>query len=70
MTPIDTRRIAANIRRIRESKYYSQEYMAGKLGMGQNGYSKIELNKTRLTVAHLLSIAILLEIDAAELLAA
>jgi transcriptional regulator with XRE-family HTH domain len=70
MTPIDTRRIAANIRRIRESKYYSLEYMAGKLGMGQNGYSKIELNKTRLTVAHLLSIAILLEIDAAELLAA
>ena len=60
--------IATNIRRVRESKAYSQEYMAAKMGMSQNGYSKIELNYTRLTVERLLAIAGLLETDAMDLL--
>lgn len=37
------------IRMIRELRGFSQEYMADKLGIKQNGYSKIELNQTRLT---------------------
>jgi transcriptional regulator with XRE-family HTH domain len=68
MKPSNTQYIATNTRRLRESKSYSQEYMAAKLGLGQNGYSKIELNQTRLTVERLLMIALLLEIDPAALI--
>jgi transcriptional regulator with XRE-family HTH domain len=61
--------LANNIRRLRESKSYSQEYMAAKMGLSQNGYSKIELNQTRLTVERLLIIAKLLGTEAGNLLA-
>jgi transcriptional regulator with XRE-family HTH domain len=67
---ITTQQIAEKIRQLRESKYYSQEYMGVKMGIGQNAYSKIELNRTRMKVEHLLSIAKLLEVDAAQLLMA
>ena len=60
--------IAKNIRQLRESKYYSQDYMAAKIGLSQNGYSKIELGYSRLTVERLLQIAALLETDAVNLM--
>jgi transcriptional regulator with XRE-family HTH domain len=50
-----------NIRSIREKLGYSQEYMAMKLGIGQNGYSKIELGYTRITVERLFEIAKILD---------
>ena len=68
MNQNNTLHIANNIRRLRESKAYSQEYMAAKMGISQNGYSKIELNYTRLTVERLLAIAALLDTEAIELL--
>lgn len=37
------------IRTIRELNGYSQKYVAGKLGIAQNTYSKIETNQTKLT---------------------
>ena len=57
-----------NIRNIREKLGYSQEYMAMKLGIGQNGYSKIELGYTRITVDRLFEIAKILQTDVFVLL--
>jgi transcriptional regulator with XRE-family HTH domain len=60
--------VATNIRRIREYRGYPQEYLAMKLGISQNAYSKIELTYTRLTVERLLEISSILEIDTVALL--
>ncbi len=43
--------IAGNIRRIREGKGYTQEYLAMKLGISQNAYSKIELGIPKLRLS-------------------
>jgi transcriptional regulator with XRE-family HTH domain len=70
MSQNDIGRIANHIRQLRESKNYSQEYMAAKMRMSQNSYSKIELNYSKLTVDRLIQIARLLDIDASTLLSA
>jgi transcriptional regulator with XRE-family HTH domain len=60
--------IAAVIRKKREQKNYTQEYLAYKLNISQNAYSKIELGYTKITVERLFQIADVLEVNAAELL--
>lgn len=60
--------IAATIRKKREAKNYTQEYLAYKLSISQNAYSKIELGYTKITVERLLQIAEVLETEAGELL--
>lgn len=60
--------IVRAIRQRRESLNYSQEYMAAKMAIGQNAYSKIELGSSKLTVERLLDICELLELDAGRLL--
>jgi len=55
--------VAANIRKIREHRNYTQEYLAAKLNISQNAYSKIELGYTKITVERLFQIAIILEVD-------
>ncbi len=60
--------VAANIRKTRESNHYTQEYLAAKLHISQNAYSKIELGYTKITVERLFQIAEILEIDALELI--
>ena len=60
--------IAANIRHTREGLNYTQEYLAAKLGISQNAYSKIELGYTKITVERLFQIAEILEINPMELL--
>lgn len=60
--------IINNIRTLRERDYLSQEYMAAKLEIGQNAYSKIELGKTKITVERLYGIANALGVDVLELL--
>ncbi|WP_343063018.1 helix-turn-helix transcriptional regulator [Rhabdobacter roseus] len=62
------RSVAANIRKIREFRDYTQEYLAMKLGISQNAYSKIELAYTRLTLERLLQIAYILEVDTLDLI--
>jgi len=57
-----------NIRTLRERDYLSQEYMAAKLEIGQNAYSKIELGKTKITVERLYGIANALGVDVLDLL--
>ncbi len=60
--------IATNIRRIREGKGYTQEYIALKLGISQNAYSKIELGYTKITLERLFYIAGLIETDVIALI--
>lgn len=56
------------LRLLREYRNYSQEYIAEKLGITQNAYSRIENNQTRLTAERLEKLAIILEISPLELL--
>ena len=62
------KKVAANIKNARLYRNYSQDYLAMKLNISQNAYSKIELGYTRVTIQRLFVIAEVLEIDVAELL--
>ncbi len=59
--------IIANVRAIREGKYYSQEYLAVKLNISQNAYSKIELGHHNITLSRLIRIAEILDVSLVEL---
>ena len=61
-------KVGKNIRHVRVAKGYSQEYMASKLGMSQNNFSKIEKGEVNLSVDRLSEIAKLLEVEPTELL--
>lgn len=65
MTP---RIIAGNIRKIREYRNYTQDYLAAKMSISQNAYSKIELGYSRITLDRLLQIAVVLEVDVTQLI--
>ena len=60
--------IIFNIRTQRDIKGFSQLYVATKLKMSQNAYSKIELGRTKLTVSTLLEIAEILNMQVIELI--
>ena len=60
--------VAANIRNKREDLNYTQEYLAAKLSISQNAYSKIELGYTKITVERLFQIADILETETMELI--
>lgn len=60
--------IANNIREKRDKKGFSQEFMAIKLGMSQNNYSKIELGKIDLTIGRLSQICEILEVEMSDLI--
>jgi len=60
--------IATNIRRKREIRNYTQEYVAYKLNISQNAFSKIELGHTRITVERLLQIAEILGCNVIDLM--
>lgn len=62
------RAVALNIRKMREYRNYTQEYLAMRLGISQNAYSKIELAYTRITLERLIQIAQILEVDSVDLL--
>lgn len=56
------------LRLLREFRNYSQEYIAEKLGITQNAYSRIENNQTKLTAERLGRLAVILNIPPIELL--
>lgn len=56
------------IRKFRESKRLTQEYVAGRMGISQNAYSKIENNITQLTVNHLKKLSDILEVPMSDLM--
>jgi len=60
---VKTKNVTANIRTLRQYREYSQEYVASKIKISQNGYSKLELGAIRLTNDHLFGIADVLEVD-------
>ncbi len=60
--------IAFNIKKIRESKNLTQEYLASRLGISQNAYSRIENNRTRLSTDRMREIAGILEVSLHEFL--
>ena len=60
--------INEKIRRIRESKEWSQEQMAERLGMSKNGYAKIERGEVTLNLERLEQIAQILGVGIVDLL--
>jgi transcriptional regulator with XRE-family HTH domain len=61
-------KIGQQIRSIRESRGYSQEYMAEMLGTCQSAYANLESGKSIMRVDRLLEICSLLEMDVHQLL--
>ncbi|NCD70142.1 helix-turn-helix domain-containing protein [Mucilaginibacter agri] len=59
--------IVSNIKSLRISKAYSQDYLANKLNISQNAYSKLELGRSKLTVDRLLEIANILDVEIMEI---
>ena len=65
---LKTKNVAGNIRKVREYRDYTQDYLAAKLKISQNAYSKIELGYSKLTIERLFQIASILEVDVTRLL--
>lgn len=59
--------IGTKIKKIREFKNYTQEYMADQLGMSQTGYSKIERDEVELGFARLEQIAKILDLKVEDI---
>ncbi|HVW98002.1 MAG TPA: helix-turn-helix transcriptional regulator [Mucilaginibacter sp.] len=70
ISDLKTKAIVSNIRKIREYRNYTQDYLAAKLKISQNAYSKIELGYSNITLNRLVEIAEILEIELADLLCA
>lgn len=60
--------VLAAIKKRRVELGYSQEFVASKLGISQNIYSKVESNQIKLTAERFVIICEVLQIDAGELL--
>jgi len=60
--------IAANIKKARLHRNYSQDYLAAKLHISQNAYSKVELGQTRVTLERLDIIADVLQVEVSSLM--
>jgi len=60
--------VASNIRRVREFRNYTQDYVARKIGISQNAYSKLELGFHKLSLERLFQIADVLDIECTILL--
>ncbi len=64
----EMQRVATKIRKVREHKNFSQEYVAKKIGISQNAYSKIELGYSKISLDRFFHIAKLLDVEVGELL--
>lgn len=60
--------VAESIRNTRQQLSYSQEYLAAKLNVSQNTYSKIELGNVKLTLDRFFKICHILEIDPVDVI--
>ena len=64
-------KIATVVQKIRERRMmlnYTQAYVASKLGISQNAYSKIETSLTNFNIERLYTIAEILHVDVKDLL--
>jgi len=60
--------IGNRIRQVCQQKGFSQEYIAGQIGLTQAGYRKIETDDVKLKVNTLLQLVTLFKVDVNELL--
>jgi transcriptional regulator with XRE-family HTH domain len=60
--------LGQHIKKFRELKNITREYIAEELGMTVGGYSKIERNETDLKFSKIKKIAEILEVDISEIL--
>jgi transcriptional regulator with XRE-family HTH domain len=60
--------LGAKIKKIRELRNYTQDFMAEKLGISQSAYSKIETDETEISQERLEQIAKALDISAQDIL--
>ncbi|QXV66946.1 helix-turn-helix transcriptional regulator [Mucilaginibacter achroorhodeus] len=60
--------IITNIRLARERLNYTQDYLAMRMNVSQNAYSKIELGYSKLTLARLMEICNILEIPLSDMI--
>ncbi len=63
-----SKKIAGSIRKLREFRDYTQDYLAAKLNISQNAYSKIELGYSRITIERLFIIASVLDVKPADII--
>lgn len=56
------------IRNRRLELQYKQEYVAARLGVSQNAYSKLELGRSHLTVERLVAVCHVLDADVCDIL--
>jgi transcriptional regulator with XRE-family HTH domain len=68
LSDLKTKAIVSNIRKVREYRNYTQDYLAAKLRISQNAYSKIELGYSNITLNRLVEITEILEIDLADII--
>ena len=68
ISDLKTKQIVSNIRKIREFRNYTQDYLAAKLQISQNAYSKIELGYSSITLNRLIDIAEILEVELVDLI--
>ncbi|MEZ4798603.1 MAG: helix-turn-helix transcriptional regulator [Flavobacteriales bacterium] len=60
--------IHVRIKSIRTSHGFSQDYVARKIGISQNAYSRLELGVSKLSIDRMLKIAFILGVSPIELL--
>jgi transcriptional regulator with XRE-family HTH domain len=60
--------VGQKIKKIRELRNFTQEYLATRLNISQESYSKIEANKTKVSTERLEQIATILEVSIFELM--
>ncbi len=60
--------VGQKIRKLRELRNYTQEYMATQLGLSQKSYCNIETNQTKVSVERLAQIAQTLAVDVIDLM--
>jgi transcriptional regulator with XRE-family HTH domain len=63
-----TKSVLESIHSLRRVREYSQDFMAYKLGISQNAFSKLESGKTPLTMDRFFKIAELLQVSPFELM--
>lgn len=60
--------VGLKIKKLRELRNFSQEFMANSLGLSQTGYGKIERDLTDLSINRLQQIAKVLDVDYKQIL--
>ncbi len=58
-----TQKVFQNIKKIRELKNITREFLAGELGMSTSGYGKIERGEVDLNISKLFKIAKILDVS-------